>query len=453
MAELRRKALRESGVPASRPAQMGLSEEAWIEVIHRMDEIYADLVRYQVDLEEKNAALEEAQRFIDSVLSSMSDVLIVADVQGCIQRANKAMVNLLGRSEAELVGTNLSALFSTSAGLLIANFPDHIRTGDILDCEIEILAAGGEAVPLAVNCSPRYDSEGTLSGMVITGRPLGELRRAYRDLQDTHRQLKTTQQQLLQSEKMASLGRLVAGVAHELNNPISFVFGNMHTLKRYGGHLRDYLELVQRGAAPDVLEKARTQNRIDRILKDLAPLIDGSLEGAERVSDIVQNLRRFATPQRQKRRTFDLCRLVESSLTWVSKAVRQTPQIHLDMPSELKVHGSEGYVQQILINLFQNAYDAMEGQEQPRLDLRVAAVGDFAQVQVRDHGPGIAEDNLLRVFDPFFTTKAVGKGTGLGLYISYGLATDQCAGALSVRNHPDGGAEFTLDIPMEAPHG
>ena len=452
MAELRRKALRESGVPASRPVQMGLSEEAWIDVIHSMDEIYADLVRYQVDLEEKNAALEEAQRFIDSVLSSMSDVLVVADVQGRIQRANKAMVNLLGRSEAELVGTNLSALFSTSAGLIIANFPDHIRTGDILDCEIEILAAGGEAVPLAVNCSPRYDSEGTLSGMVITGRPLGELRRAYRDLQDTHRQLKTTQQQLLQSEKMASLGRLVAGVAHELNNPISFVFGNMHTLKRYGGHLRDYLDLVQRGAAPDVLEKARAQNRIDRILKDLGPLIDGSLEGAERVSDIVQNLRRFATPQRQKRRTFDLCRLVESSLTWVSKAVRQTPQIHLDMPTELPVHGSEGYVQQILINLIQNAYDAMEGQEQPRLDLRVAAAGDFAQVQVRDHGPGIAEDNLLRVFDPFFTTKAVGKGTGLGLYISYGLATDQCAGALSVRNHPDGGAEFTFDIPMEAPH-
>ena len=453
MAELRRNALRESGVPPPRPAQMGLSEDAWIEVIHRMDEIYADLVRYQVDLEEKNAALEEAQRFIDSVLSSMSDVLVVADVQGSIQRANKAMINLLGRCEAELVGTKLSALFSTSAGLMIANFPDHIRTGDILDCEIAILAAGGEAVPLAVNCSPRYDSEGTLSGMVITGRPLGELRRAYRDLQDTHRQLKTTQQQLLQSEKMASLGRLVAGVAHELNNPISFVFGNMHTLKRYGGHLRDYLDLVQRGAAADVLERARVQNRIDRILKDLGPLIDGSLEGAERVSNIVQNLRRFATPQRQKRRTFDLCRLVESSLTWVSKAVRQPPQIRLDMPAELPVHGSEGYVQQILINLIQNAYDAMEGQEQPRLDLRVAAAGDFAQVQVRDHGPGIAEDNLLRVFDPFFTTKAVGKGTGLGLYISYGLATDQCAGALSVRNHPDGGAEFTLDIPMEPQHG
>ncbi len=454
MADLRHLDLRgEAAAPPGPAAPLGMSEDAWIEVIHRMDEIYADLVRYQVDLEEKNAALEEAQRFIDSVLSSMSDVLVVANVQGRIQRANKAMVNLLGRSEAELVGTELSALFALSAAPMIANFPDHIRTGGILDCEIEILAASGEAVPLAVNCSPRYDSEGTLSGMVVTGRPLGELWRAYRDLQETHKQLKTAQQHLVQSEKMASLGRLVAGVAHELNNPISFVFGNMHTLQRYGERLQDYLDLVQRGAPPDLLEQARKSNRIDRILKDLGPLIAGSLEGAERVSDIVQNLRHFATPQHQKRRTFDLCRLVESSLAWVSKAVRQQAQIRLDMPAELPVHNSEGHVQQILINLIQNAFDAMNGVDQPRLDLRVSATDGHARVQVRDHGSGISEDNLLRVFDPFFTTKAVGKGTGLGLYISYGLATEQCAGALSVRNHPDGGAEFTLEIPMEAPHG
>lgn len=453
MAELRHLGLHDDAtVAAGSAAALGMSENAWVEVIHRMDDIYADLVRYQVDLEEKNAALEDAQRFIDSVLSSMSDVLVVADVQGRIQRVNKAMLNLLGRGEAELVGTELSALFASSSLPRIADFPGHIRIGDILDCEIEIVAAGGEAVPLAVNCSPRYDSEGTLSGMVVTGRPLGELRRAYRDLQETHKKLKTAQQQLVQSEKMASLGRLVAGVAHELNNPISFVFGNMHTLQRYGEGLQDYLDLVQRGAPPEVLEQARKHHRIDRILQDLGPLIAGSLEGAERVSGIVQNLRRFATPQRQKRHTFDLCRLVESSLSWVSKAVRVQAQIHLDIPAELPIRSSEGHVQQILINLIQNAFDAMDGMEQPRLDLQVSASAGRAQVKVRDHGPGISEDNLLRVFDPFFTTKAVGKGTGLGLYISYGLASEQCAGALTVRNHPEGGAEFTLDLPMEAEH-
>ena len=427
----------------------GMSEDAWIEVIQRMDDIYADLVRYQVDLEEKNAALEEAQRFIDSVLASMSDVLVVADVQGRIQRANKAMVDLLGRSEDALRGTALAALFVGADGPMFDHLPDHIRTGEILDCEIDIVAASGERIPLAVNCSPRHDGEGTVSGMVVTGRPLGELRRTYRDLRETHERLKTAQQQLLQSEKMASLGRLVAGVAHELNNPISFVFGNMHTLQRYGERLQDYLDLVQRGAAPEILQQARERNRIDRVVQDLGPLIAGSLEGAERVSDIVQNLRRFATPQRQKRRTFDLCRLVESSIAWVSKAARRQAQIHMDIPTTLSLHNGEGHVQQILINLIQNAFDAMDTLDQPRLDIRVEAAGACARVTVRDHGPGIAEANLLRVFDPFFTTKAVGKGTGLGLYISYGLATDQCSGSLRVRNHPEGGAEFTLELPLE----
>lgn len=434
------------------PTQMGVSEEAWIEVIHRMDEIYADLVRYQVDLEEKNAALEEAQRFIDSVLSAMSDVLVVADVQGRIQRVNKALMLLLGRAEFELINTELADLFGASAAQIVANFPDHIRTGGIIDYEIDILSAGGDVIPIAINCSPRYDNEGTLSGMVTTGRPLGELRRAYHDLQEAHRQLKTTQQQLVQSEKMASLGRLVAGVAHELNNPISFVFGNMHTLKRYGDRLRDYIELMHQGAPAEILATSRAQHRIDRILKDLGPLIDGSLEGAERISEIVQNLRRFATPQRQKRRMFDLCRLVESAATWVSKAMRQKPQITLDMPGELQIHGSEGYVHQILVNLIQNAFDAMEGQEQPRLDIRVGEIDGRAVVRVRDHGPGIPDDIMMRIFDPFFTTKPVGKGTGLGLYISYGLATDQCAGKLSVQNHREGGAEFILDLPLEL-HG
>ncbi len=440
-------------LPAAPATPPGLGEEAWIEVVQRMDDIYADLVRHQVDLEEKNSALEDAQRFIDSVLSSMSDVLVVTDVHGRIQRANKAMVDLLGRSEQQLLGTELTALFAPQAAHTVAEFRKHVRGGDILDCEIEILGAGGEAVPLAVNCSPRYDSEGMLSGMVVSGRPLGELRRAYRALQEAHRQLKTTQQQLLQSEKMASLGRLVAGVAHELNNPISFVFGNMHTLQRYGERLRDYLALVQSGAAPELIAQARQTHRIDRILDDLVPLIAGSLEGAERVSEIVQNLRRFATPQRQKQRDFDLCRVVESSLAWVSKTVRAQAQIELDLPPELMVRSSEGHVQQILINLLQNAFDAMESVDPPRLNLRVSAQDGWAHVQVRDHGPGIAEDNLLRVFDPFFTTKPVGKGTGLGLYISYGLATEQCAGSLTVRNHPEGGAEFTLELPLETAHG
>jgi two-component system sensor histidine kinase HupT/HoxJ len=108
-------------------------------------------------------------------------------------------------------------------------------------------------------------------------------------------------------------------------------------------------------------------------------------------------------------------------------------------------------VHQILINLVQNAIDAMEELAQPRLDIRVVRQSKRVEVHIRDHGPGIPEEHLLHIFDPFFTTKEVGKGTGLGLYISYGLATEQCGGDLSARNHPEGGAEFVLSLPLE--HG
>ncbi len=477
----------DGGTPALDPAlladallrQQGMaadfSEDAWIEVIRRMDEMYADLVRQQVALEEKNAALEEAKRFIDSVLSAMSDILVVTDAQGRIRQVNQSLLQLAGRKREELLEQDISTLFHERCRKSFREALEQAGRKPITDCEVQVRSGNGEVVPLAVSCSPLRDHRGRINGMVITGRPLGELRRAYQELKEAHEQLKAAQQQLVQTEKMASLGRLVAGVAHELNNPISFVFGNMHVLQRYGRRLREYLEAVHAQPLPPHLRQLREELKIDRIMQDMDPLIEGSLEGAERVSAIVQSLRRFATPRQEGANWFDLCTLVQSAVHWVVKTARHRPRVHLDMPDELPVYASEGHIHQIVINLVQNAVDAMEAHasrmaatgREAALHVRVAMAGqadddggaavnggaettntaDMVMVQVRDTGPGIAEDNLPRIFDPFFTTKPVGKGTGLGLYISYRLATEQCLGDLTVRNHPDGGAEFTLFIP------
>ena len=429
------------------PVQLALSEDAWVDVIQRMDEVYADLVRYQVDLEDKNVALEDAQRFIDSVLSAMSDVLLVAGVDGRVQQVNNALLRLLGSTREALVGRRLDELFTPASSAVVAGLPLAVRHAAILDCELELITDSGDAVPIALNCTARLDSDDTLSGVVITGRPLGELRQAYRALREAHDQLKTAQQQLLQSEKMASLGRLVAGVAHELNNPISFVFANMHSLRRYGTRLQTYLGALHAGAPAAALAEARRTLRIDETLADLGALIDGSMEGAQRVSEIVQNLRRFATPQRQAPTAVSLAKVVRSSLSWVERGLRRKPRVNLELDDAIEVWSYEGHLQQIFINLIQNAVDAMEGHDEPRLDISARGEADAVCVCVRDHGPGIADADLIRVFDPFFTTKDVGKGTGLGLYVSYGLATEQCGGSLQVRNHPQGGAEFRLQLP------
>lgn len=432
-------------LPDAAPEAVG--ESVWVEVIQRMDEIYADLVRYQVDLEDKNAQLEEARRFIDSVLEGMSDVLVVADVQGRIQRVNRALIETSGRNPEALAGRPVTELFTPACRHHVERFPQCIREGGVVECEMELIADGSDPVPLAVSCSPRYDADGVLRGMVLTGRPLGELRQAYAELRRAHAELQATHRQLVQSEKMASLGRLVAGVAHELNNPISFVLGNMHAFGRYSERLRTYLDAVHRGAPPAELEALRRSLRIDRILDDLPALIEGTLEGAERVSEIVENLRRFSTPGPARKEPFDLVRLVRSTVSWVSKSARRKPHVQVKAPDRLPVISHEGYVHQILLNLVQNAVDAMEEQDEPGLEVTVSGDGSAVEVRVRDHGPGIPEPHLVRIFDPFFTTKAVGKGTGLGLYISYGLATEQCGGSLEARNHPRGGAEFVLRLP------
>lgn len=278
-----------------------------------------------------------------------------------------------------------------------------------------------------------------------------ELEHAYSELKQAHQALQDTQQQLIQSEKMASLGRLVAGVAHELNNPISFVFANMHALLGYEERFRRYLEAVHSNISSPQREALRQQLRIDRILQDIRPLLEGSMEGAERVSEIVKNLRQFSTPASQKPESFDIVALCQRTVSWLVRSAPIKPQIEHDCPTRLLIYNYEGYVSQVLVNLIQNALDAMDSVAKPHLSLKLWVEEERFHLTVKDNGHGINDHDLHKLFDPFYTTKPVGKGTGLGLYISYGLVTEQCKGSLTARNYykqGDNGAIFQLSLPV-----
>ncbi|MEG3639687.1 PAS domain-containing sensor histidine kinase [Magnetococcus sp. PR-3] len=436
------------------------SEEAWIQVIQKMDEAYADLVHTQVELERQNEALAAANRFIESVLTSMTDVLIVCDMQGQIEQVNEALGQITGLSTEKLLTQNVTEILQMDAAQqsrifwemlqmdAVSSTNDNGGPTSMQDCEVHLTGFDGHPTPLTMNVSPRLDGDGRVVGVVLIGRPIGELRRAYDDLNQTHQALKQTQQRLVHSEKMASLGRLVAGVAHELNNPISFVFGNMHALKRYGTRIGDYLKKTEKPLKEEVLEDLRRHYKIDRTMADLDPLIEGTLEGAERVRDIIQDLRGYSGGQRESLRSYDLNEVIATATQWVTNAARIKPDVHQHLVPGLSLHGRRGQVHQILVNLVQNAVDVMEGMEKPSLSVRCEVVGPQVHIQVMDDGPGIEEEDLHQLFDPFFTTKPVGKGTGLGLYISYGLAQDQ-GGELTAHNHAQGGACFTLTLPLE----
>ena len=438
--------------PANSPlgaASDGLGEQAWIEVIQKMDEVYNDLLQYEVALEEKNAALEESHQFIESVLASMSDILIVCDRNGNIEEVNSSLCQFAGKEQTALEHTPVFNLFADDVERAKARevFARFGREG-VHDCEFFLRAGDGSTVPVSMNCTPRVSQTGKLMGMVVTGRPVGELRRAYQALRQAHDDLKRTQGQLLHAEKMVSLGRLVAGVAHELNNPISFVLGNVLSLKRYAQRLESYLGAVHASDTPE-LKALRAELRIDRVLSDMPLLIDGMIEGAERTRDIVDALKRFSAVDKMTPEQVSLNEVVERSVRWVVQSGSAKFAVSVDLSPDLICSGSSGQLQQVMMNLVQNACDATTNQPQARLTITGREENGMACLHFIDNGPGIPEEHLGRLFEPFFSTKPVGQGTGLGLSISYGIV-ERHGGKLSAANLPGGGAEFILALPVES---
>jgi two-component system sensor histidine kinase HupT/HoxJ len=426
----------------------GVDEATWLDVIHKMDEVYSQLVADEIALEEKNAELEQSQQFIISLLTSMSDVLIACDEAGRIEETNAALCELVGETEAQLRGAPLRALLADDAAAEQLSRVIGAATRGGATLEIHLRDAQGQSVPVDLNVTPRVNAAGQQVGHVFVGRPMGELKRAYHQLREAHEALKRTQQQLLHSEKMASLGRLVAGVAHELNNPISFVLGNVHALQRYSERLREYLAAIHADAPHAEQVKLRAKLRIDHLLADLPSLMEGTLEGAQRTADIVQGLKRFSVVDREERVRVDLNGVIERAIHWVRKGTAPSFEVQWTSGAPLPVIGSAGQLLQVVMNLVQNAYDAAAlHSAAPRLwiDAEAPPQGPV-RLRFRDNGTGIAPEHLTRIFDPFFTTKPVGKGTGLGLSISYGIV-EQHGGHIAARNLPEGGAEFVLELP------
>ena len=276
-------------------------------------------------------------------------------------------------------------------------------------------------------------------------------------MRQAHEALQRTQQQLLNSEKMASLGRLVAGVAHELNNPISFVLGNVHALARYTQRLERYVSALHEGVPPPRLQDLRRSLRIDHSLADLDSLMQGTLEGAQRTADIVAGLKRFSAIDREALAPVALNPIVERAVHWVRKGTAPHVDVSFTPQRDCWVVGSEGQLLQVFMNLVQNAYDAASvaggggaaanaPHAPPQLWITQRFSDGRVRLSFRDNGPGIPPERIGHVFEPFDTTKPVGKGTGLGLSISYGIV-DRHGGQIGAGNAQEGGAVFTVDLP------
>ena len=288
---------------------------------------------------------------------------------------------------------------------------------------------------------------------------LRELRDLNRDLEakveERTQELRQTQAQLVHREKMASVGQFVAGIAHELNNPLNFIQGNLFHLREYTETLKQTIEAYQEAAeegedAPRRMMEIRASKEVDWIFDDLAAVFEGCREGIERSTTLVRDLRTFSRLDQPERMLADLHDAIDSTVNLLrSKLIKvRVEKDYGDLPA---VECIAGQLNQVLMNLIANAADALE--DGGTIWIRTRPLGDDSvSVEVEDDGPGIDSAHMSRIFDPFFTTKEVGKGTGLGLSISYAIV-QRHGGSLDVRSREGGGCVFRFVLPIQAPEG
>jgi len=293
-----------------------------------------------------------------------------------------------------------------------------------------------------------------LNQMVTTLRHLNEnLANQVRWLRETKDELSRTQGQLVTQEKMAALGRLVAGVAHELNNPISFVYSNSILLRDSVAQLQRVLDLYEsaQGLTDEsrrLIDKLKDEVDYDYLVKDISQAIDDCHEGSRRVRDIVLNLRTFSRLEDSDLQQVDVAEGIESTIRILGQYFRpDRVVIHREYGEIPRLECYSGQLSQVWMNLMVNAAQAMKSRGDLWITTRIE--GGCAVVEFRDSGPGMPDDVKNKIFDPFFTTKAVGEGTGLGLSIVHSII-ERHAGEITVESEIGQGTTFRVSLPLEA---
>ena len=276
--------------------------------------------------------------------------------------------------------------------------------------------------------------------------------REQRELTALLQKVEEAQNQLLQSEKMAAIGQLAAGVAHEINNPVGFVNSNMGTLKTYTAQLFEVIdayEAVAAGAPPSRLAEAKRAADLAFLREDLPQLIDESQEGLSRVTRIVQDLKDFSHIDEAGQQEADLNAGIESTLNVVWNEIKYKADIVRELGDIPPVLCAPAQINQVFMNILVNAAQAIE--THGTITLRSGTQNGHVWFEIEDNGKGIPEEVRKRIFEPFFTTKPVGKGTGLGLSISYDIVVKKHRGSLDVRSEPGKGSCFRITLPIHPP--
>ncbi|MBE9010733.1 PAS domain S-box protein [Pseudanabaenaceae cyanobacterium LEGE 13415] len=440
--------------------------------------------RIQMEEERKRAerAIVESEARFRSFFENANDLIFAFSPTGVFTYISPKAEEMTGFTPSELIGKSFAEyVHPEDLAIAQASVEELLRTGERqTDIEFRSQRKDGSWYWVLSNTAAIKGSNGVVISILGIARDISDrkaneealrrseaqLRQQAIDLEKALQELQRTQAQLIHSEKMSSLGQLVAGIAHEINNPISFIYGNISHAITYFEDISALLQLYQQHY-PDPhfqIQQLIEDMDLDFVFDDLMNLFESMRTGAERIREIVLSLRTFSRLDEAHLKRVNIHDGIESTLTILQNRLNHNRQGHKIQVS--KHYGNlppvdcfAGSLNQVFLQIIANAIDALElalkderwleEQQHPTIELHTEQI-NTQQVRIRiiDNGLGISEAVQARMFDPFFTTKPIGKGTGMGLATSYQIVTEQHKGSLGCCSKPLKGAEFTIDLPI-----
>ncbi|MBK1985949.1 amino acid permease [Sphaerospermopsis aphanizomenoides BCCUSP55] len=401
-------------------------------------------------------SMAEAQSAAEHLFNFAQDGILVVDEEGIIRQANAATTSFFGIQSSDLLGTCLQ-IWLVDLDPYPFNWPTRSEHTIIQISHVK-------TVEVSVSDQPHQDFQ----EYIVILHDITQRKQAEELLINSEAELKHKAQklaaQLVQSEKMSSLGQLVAGVAHEINNPVSFIYGNLDPADEYIRDLIRLINLYQHHYPQPVREITNLAEEIDLnyMLNDLPKLLNSIKMGSQRIKDIVLSLRNFSRLDEAEIKLVNLHEGIESTLLILQnrlKANNKRPALtvikkYAELPL---IECYPGQLNQVFMNLLVNAIDALDDafvnhkkHQEPQINIQTTITTDHQVcITITDNGRGIPEDSQKHLFEPFFTTKPVGKGTGLGLSISYQIIAEKHDGSLECFSEVGQGTKFVITIPLQ----
>jgi two-component system, NtrC family, sensor kinase len=442
-----------------------------------MDEAPADEVSHGIKDDDHHNRRQKLRHIFDQIhiakneweqtMDCVPEMVLLVDRNTAVRRCNKSFADFLGRNFRDIIGRNWISLFR-ERGLYVVE--------DGGPSQLVYEESSGYWFELKKHPYTAKDTD-TMSRYVITVSDLTLQKKYAQQLEDKNRQildtikvlneknreleeayaaLKASQSQVMQQERMASIGQLAAGVAHEINNPIGFITSNLNSLGKYINWLTEFIRLQRRvvqspedASLLEELTEKEQKLKIDFILEDIVKIIAESLDGSDRVRKIVQDLKSFSRNDDQKRIPADINECIESAVNIVWNEIKYKATLKKELGTLPRTICYPNQLNQVFMNLLMNAVHAIE--KEGIITVRTWHEDGYIWASVSDTGCGIAPENLNSIFEPFFTTKEIGKGTGLGLSITYEVIKRH-QGDIRVNSEPGTGTTFTVRVPVvEAP--